>query len=191
MHSGKRVWATESPNRYVAAMRGHWFHLTNRHESGDFMLRTAEEQLEELEHVDLDDGFKLRLRAIWYDDKHAHCIWYIDLLHPNGTDVDVTEREVAEAILWDGQVLSDGQHHQVDLRFVEYSRYSDSHDDDHYEYYEPWAAVFGAGYERPKTPSDSSPRRLRPRRRAEGRIARAPVDPTGEGGPGVPGASPQ
>jgi hypothetical protein len=150
--AGWRIWATESPNHYVAAAKGHWFHLTNRHSSNpDFMLETASTQLDVLNSFELPARYKFRLRAIWYDDSHADCVWYIDLLYPRGGRPEVSEEAVARR-LWDGKVLDDGQSHRVDVALVDADFGGDKHDDDHHSYYESWMREFSTGLARPKNP---------------------------------------
>jgi hypothetical protein len=150
-----RVWATESPNRYIVAARGHWFYMTNRHSSDpELMLGTVDAQLDILEAVELPAGCKLRLRAIWYDDAHANCVWYIDLLHPRrgGLDLDEDDEGRIANALWNEQVLDDGQYHSIDLMSVEADFGGDRHDDDHYSYYSHWAGDFVGGGRRERGP---------------------------------------
>src|SRR5215218_507748 len=79
--AGWRVFATESPNRFVGITRGYYIRMANRHGSGkNFLLESIDERLDAIDALDLPEGHAVRPRGVFYDDKHGSFTWYLDYL---------------------------------------------------------------------------------------------------------------
>lgn len=133
--AGWRIFGTESPNRWVAVHRGHYFHLSNRVGGrASFDLAALDRRLDELEALETG-GAQFRVRGVWVDDaKGGGYLWYVDCMVPDGQRLP-RARDIEE-VLRSGVSREDGQFHsfEVEVRSINYGR--DHFDMDHYEYYE-------------------------------------------------------
>lgn len=143
------VYATEYPNRWIANHRGYYFHLANRIGSKQQLhLKSISDQLRLIEAVSLPEQHFMRLRGVFYDDKHGHYRWFIDHMYPREEDPPGTQGQVKYA-LKDGYASEhDGQVHEFDILEHEYNSGSDHYDPDHYEFYRPYLSNFAWGIER-------------------------------------------
>lgn len=130
-----KLYATERPNDFVAHYKGYVFHLTNRIGSSiSYHLPSVEQRIAEIEALRFPKGHFIRIRAIWHDDKNGGYVWYVDYMHPNGSEPSTSEEQLCH-VLRDGWALEDGQVYSWDISFVEYYPMSDHYDKDHYDYY--------------------------------------------------------
>ena len=133
--AGWRIFGTESPNRWVAVHRGHYFHLSNRVRGrANFDLPTLDLRMDELEALETD-GARYRLRGVWLDDaKGGGYIWYVDCMV--AADQPLPRVEDIEEVLQSGTSREDGQFHsyEVEVRAIDFGR--DHFDMDHYQYYD-------------------------------------------------------
>jgi hypothetical protein len=149
-----RVWATESPNVFVAACDGHRIVLVQRIGSVvDLALGSVLERVDRFSTVTLPPNHELRMRALWVDDKHGNYRWYADYLVPSGHDPALTRDELALR-LGDGKVGPDGQFDSWDLAVRTVLPASDGFDRDHYGYYDPYRGVYLYGGERSGSTGD-------------------------------------
>jgi restriction endonuclease len=149
---GWRIWATPSPNRYIANVRGFYFHLTNRIGSTwiDGLLSSLHEVLDALQQLPVKEGEEIRPRAVFYDDKHGVFTWYLDLLVERGLEPSLTPEEIDEMLGGSASVpFSDRQIYTWDITVREVMRGSDHYDPDHYTYYERDEVAFQTGRWRP------------------------------------------
>ena len=145
-----KIYATESPNHWVVNYRGYYFYLSNRVGSkNEFVLGTVRQRVTEMEAIALPTGHCLRLRAVYFDDKHGHFTWYLDYMFPSGESPRYSATWIARA-LGDDYALEDGQVHSFDVINRSYRPYSDHHDFDHYDYYHSHNSEFLHGSERPR-----------------------------------------
>jgi hypothetical protein len=139
---GPRVYATEQPNKFIVISKGSFVRYANRHGSiADFQIPWIEQRIDAAASLHLPNGFELRLRGIFYDDKNGVLNWYLDCLYGESDFYAITEptaesdiarsveRELEERDFGDYQ-LND---YEVTMRKV--LRYSDSYDPDHYSFY--------------------------------------------------------
>lgn len=143
--SGWQIFASERPNHWTANFKGHYIHLTNRIGSNCAMyLDTIEHRLEELETHPLPEKHFLRLRSVYYDDKHGTFTWYIDYMHPhNSPPIYANEQQLEENL---NQEWNDS----FDIKFRSYSEYSDHYDPNHYDFYDRYMGQFILGMYRPR-----------------------------------------
>lgn len=137
------VYATESPNKWVVVVAGHFVRLTNRHESFvSFQLSMIEEFVAAINECHLPDRFYLRLRGLYHDDKNlGFSEWYVDCIYQEvdlyGLDEPMTEDEIAASI---EAFLSEHEANkfrdasiEVKMQPVNYA--SESFDPDHHSFY--------------------------------------------------------
>lgn len=142
--NGWQIFSSERPNHWTANFKGHYIHLTNRIGSSCAMyLSNIETRLEELDSHLLPDKHFLRLRSVYYDDKHGTFTWYIDYMHPlNEKPIYNTDAEL------EGHLNQDWND-TFDVKFREYSEYSDHYDPNHYDFYDRYMGQFMLGMYRP------------------------------------------
>jgi hypothetical protein len=143
--AGWRVFATDSPNRFVGVTRGFFIRMANRHGSKlPYQLSSIDERLDATAAIALPEGHEIRPRGVFCDDKHGTFAWYFDYLYdapwPPWTNSVVepkfTERELAR-MLGDGTVsYSDGQIDSFEIAIRRVDRAHDDYDADHYSYYD-------------------------------------------------------
>lgn len=130
-----KIFATDSPNDFVAHHRGYIFHLSNRVGSRvEYHLESVDARLDDLEALEFPHGHFIRPRAVWYDDKNGGYSWYLDYMFPHDQQPVMTKQTLANN-LGDGYALEDGQVHNFDISLIKYHPFSDHYDKDHYDYY--------------------------------------------------------
>lgn len=143
---GWRVFATDSPNRFVVVTRGFYVPIRNRHMSRlPYQLTSLDERLDKMEEMTdiFPEGHELRPRGVWVDDKHGNFVWYVDYLHgrpawdsPESPPPAFTQAQL-EHQLGDGRAMySDGQFDNFEVTIRAVNRGADWYDPDHYSFYE-------------------------------------------------------
>jgi|TARA_B100000749_G_C18375173_1_gene443468 hypothetical protein len=142
--SGWQIFASERPNHWTANFKGYYFHITNRIGSSCTMyLDQIETKINDLDSLGLPDGHFLRLRSVYYDDKGGTFMWYVDYLHPYGSEA-VGDAEAFEAH-FEGEWCD-----SFDFKVRTYSEQSDHYDRDHYDFYDRYMGQFIMGMYRPR-----------------------------------------
>ncbi|QMV44007.1 restriction endonuclease [Cohnella cholangitidis] len=145
---GWKIYATESPNRWVVNFKGYYFHLSNRIGSyAELHLSSIKSRICDLESIKVPKKHKLRPRAVYYDDKNGVYTWYIDYMYPRGSKPKLSAYSIKKE-LGDGYALEDGQIYSFDVHVYDYLEISDHFDEDHYNYYQPYVRDFSLGFER-------------------------------------------
>ena len=98
-------------------------------------------------HECLPKEHLLRIRAVYFDDRHGEYRWYLDYLYPRIDSPSYTTEEIKE-VLDNDNSHEDGQWYWFDMIFHKYSPSSERYDKDHYQYYEPFLEIFLVGSER-------------------------------------------
>lgn len=154
-----KIYNAFSPSFWAANYKNYFLYLSCRHSNKYPYLESIEILAELLESVpiykDTKYGFDshyLRLRAVYYDDKHCTHICYADYIYPRNTDEkDIINPLELRNIL--NQSFTN-EHHKVmnqpdwDILYREESTGSDSFQLDHKKFYEPYLKEFEFGSSR-------------------------------------------
>lgn len=91
----------------------------------------------------------LRLRAVYYDDRHSTHIAYLDYIYPNGCDIGniIFPQELSELL---SDAFTDEEHKVMnlptwDVLYIAEAISSDGFQLDHKKYYEPYLKDFEQG----------------------------------------------
>lgn len=148
------VYATESPNHWVVNYKGYYFHLHNRIGStAEYHFDTIRTRIQEIESIRLPRDHFIRVRAVYYDEKGAGYVWYLDYMFPYNESPVAGTAQISHH-LGDGCALEDGQCYEFDVIHRPYSKYSDHHDPDHYSYYDDDSRFFLCGIRRARSRDD-------------------------------------
>lgn len=140
--SGWKIFSSERPNHWTANFRGYYFHITNRVGSNcDTYLDVIESQISKIEEYKLPERHFLRLRSVFFDDKHGTFLWYIDYMCPFKEE-PIGSREYLE------ECFEDDWNHNYDFKMREYLGSSDHYDPDHYDFYDRYMGQFIMGMKR-------------------------------------------
>ncbi|MGW6377069.1 restriction endonuclease [Rhodococcus sp. NPDC055112] len=142
---GHRVYATESPNKFIVISKGHFIRYANRHGSDiGFQLDWIEKRLEAIGKIELPKGFQVRMRGVWYNDKIGAVSWYLDCIYGEsdfyadpGLSDEFGEGDVVRLIeeYLEEQGFDDFQINTYEVTMRTVNRVSDSYDPDHYSFY--------------------------------------------------------
>ncbi|HIC1936937.1 TPA: restriction endonuclease [Citrobacter freundii] len=139
-----KIYATTSPNNWVANYSGYYFHINNRIGSEyRFYLPNIENKIAEINQANnsISDNHFFRLRSVYYNDKSGTFTWYIDYLYPHGEE-PITNNAQLEMF------FDDDWNQSYDFKTISYSSYSDHYDRDHYDFYDPHIGQFLLGMNR-------------------------------------------
>jgi hypothetical protein len=143
-----QFYATENPNYWIVNFKGYHFHLSNRIGSkGTYHFQSIAQRIKDLEKIKLKKEHFIRIRAVYFDDKHGDYKYYLDYMFPSNEKPIIGSDEIAY-LLGDGNSLEDGQYYTFDVISRPYHKYSDHYDKDHYDYYDPFVETFKAGFDR-------------------------------------------
>lgn len=141
--SGWQIFASERPNHWTANFKGYYFHITNRISSScQNYLHAIEEKIDQLEKCNLKEKHFLRLRSVYFDDKHCTFLWYVDYMYPTA-EIPICTKEHLE------DQLSQEWNDSFDIKFRNYLEDSDHYDPDHYDFYDRYMGQFILGMYRP------------------------------------------
>jgi len=142
------IYATESPNHYIANYRGYHFHLSNRIGSRvDYHFPNIDDRINEIESIKLPKDHFIRIRAVYFDDKGGNYVWFLDYMHPHDQKPHTSSAAIAH-VLGDGRALDNGQLYFYDVITRPYLQHSDHYDKDHYDYYSPHLKSYQIGMHR-------------------------------------------
>lgn len=137
--TGWQIFASDRPNHWTANFKGYYFQITNRIGSNCRMyLSNIEEKIKFIDTFPLPEGHFFRLRSVYYNDKSGTFLWYIDYMHPHGTEPILNKQELEHA-------FPDDWNDSYDFIIRNYSGYSDHYDKDHYDYYDQYLGQFILG----------------------------------------------
>lgn len=152
-----KIYATQSPSVWAAYYKDYFLYLNCRIGHAFPDLRGVEEIAARLESISLpgEDWSKhfLRLRAVYYDDKHEQFSVFADYLYPTKDVKAVVPPNAINAVLKSGMGLHEdgtGQWFLThwDIRYVPTHPYSDRFQLDSAEYYERFMSSFTVGFAR-------------------------------------------
>ncbi|MBH2071683.1 MAG: restriction endonuclease [Burkholderiales bacterium] len=140
--NGWKIYASERPNHWTANFNGHYLHLSNRIGSDcSFYLNNIEDKLKIIDSLPYLDKHFIRLRGVYFDDKHGTFTWYIDYMHPHDSSADISPEEIEI-------MLNGDSNDNFDIKIRKYLEYSDHYDKDHYDYYDRYMGQFILGLPR-------------------------------------------
>ena len=151
------VTATEYPNQWVVTYDGFYFFLRNRIGSDyNYYFNHIENIIEEIKSIPMEneDHF-VRIRSVYFDDKHFSYVFYLDYMYPNSDNPCISSAKIQE-FLGDGYAKEDGRFYQFDVRTIPYFKGSDHFDPDHYDYYVPYDSYYKEGKERFRTEQEET-----------------------------------
>lgn len=138
--AGWRIFMTDEPNRFVGITRGYYIQLVNRHGSGQVSLWEIDRVLKQVEAAPVPEKACIRPRGVFDNDKVTAFTWYLDYLH-QGRDGEGEEsaRRLGEYL---NSLPDEGifHHFEVRPRWAHFG--GDSHDNDHYRYYQDLPSYF-------------------------------------------------
>jgi len=154
-----KIYNAFSPAFWAANYKDYFFYLSCRHSNTYPYLESVETIVSLIEKVplykDIDDGWNshhLRLRAVYYDDKHGTHIGYVDYLYPTGSDMDdLISPKALNDLLFHAFTEKENKimnQPSWDVLYIEASTTSDSFQLDHKKYYEPYLKEFEKGLSR-------------------------------------------
>ncbi|WP_207428955.1 restriction endonuclease [Pedobacter sp. SYSU D00535] len=147
-NSAWEIYATESPNKWIANYRGYHFHLSNRIGSKvDFHFHSIDSRINDIEGIKLPKGEFIRIRAVYFNDKVGGYNWFLDYMYDKNLKPSTHGKIIAHK-LGDGWALEDGQIYSFDVLTRPYNEFSDHYDRDHYDYYSPYLLNYQNGIER-------------------------------------------
>jgi hypothetical protein len=131
-----QIYATENPNHWIVNYKGYYFHLSNRiGSSKEHHFSSIEKKIGEIEKITFPEGHFIRIRAVFFDDKHSNYKWYLDYFFPRGKTPVISDFQIKN-ILGDGYALDDGCFYSFDVITRSYVDWHEHYDPDHYDYYE-------------------------------------------------------
>lgn len=140
-----KIYATERPNHWVANYQGFYFQITNRI-SSDHSYQLEDIELKITEIISASNSLPaehfLRLRSVYFDDKHGTYTWYIDYMYPYGALPRINKDDELSSL------FNEAWNENYDLKSVEYRLHSDHYDPDHYNYYDKYIGQFLLGMKR-------------------------------------------
>ncbi|SPU44580.1 Uncharacterised protein [Brevundimonas diminuta] len=155
--SSWRIYNTGSPSFWAANYNDYFLYLSSRIAHAFPALSKVEQIAARLDSIELP-GMNwtrhiLRLRGVYYDDKHEQFSIFVDYLYPKSGIADVVTPKALNAVLETGMGL---QHNELgmaylahwDVRYVEADPGSDRFHEDAKHYYEPYMDNFRHGMTR-------------------------------------------
>lgn len=147
-----QIFNTNSPSFWAANYKEYFFYLGCRLTNSFPRLKDIEEIVKRLESIPLPPGetwrrHHLRLRAVYYDNKHEQYFVFADYLYPTGSLQDVLAPKELNVYLKDGAGLyedSSGMWNITfwDIEYIDCNQMSDSFELDHKKFYEPFIRNF-------------------------------------------------
>lgn len=151
-----KIYNAFSPAFWAANFKNYFFYLSCRHSNTYPNLRGIETIVSIMERVQLHkdseygwDSHYMRLRAVYYDDKHCTHTVYVDYIYPTKCDKSkiIEPRQLYEELFG---LFTDEDHKVInlpewDVLYISESTSSDSFQLDHKSYYEPYLKEFEHG----------------------------------------------
>ncbi|WP_026625805.1 restriction endonuclease [Dysgonomonas capnocytophagoides] len=154
-----KIYNAFSPAFWAANYKDYFFYLSSRHSNTYPYLESIETIVSLIEKIpiykDKNDWWNshyLRLRSVYYDDKHCTHIAYIDYIIPHKADKStIIAPKQLQKLLFDS--FTEEEHKIMnlpdwDILYIEDSTVSDSFQLDHKRYYEPFIKEFEKGMAR-------------------------------------------
>lgn len=136
------------PSFWYATYKGNIVYIASRIGTNiSLSLPEIEKRIEYINQIDLPKGHIMRIRAMYFDDKHTNYKMYLDYLLPREDDEIDEFIEFAVEELEHFEII-DGISYDIDIMTYKYNPYSDSFDTDSNGYYNSFIEVFKNGLSR-------------------------------------------
>lgn len=136
------------PSFWHASYRGNILYIATRVGTNcNFILTEIEERIRYINHLKLKKGHIVRVRAMYFDDKHTNFTMYLDYLYPVSEDENVHCLDSTVEELEKYEII-DGVSYRFDIMSYRYQPYSDSFDKDSNSYYSSFLQIFKSGLSR-------------------------------------------
>jgi hypothetical protein len=150
-----KIYNAYSPAFWAANYRGYFFYMSCRHSNTYPYLESIEAIVDVFERIKLFknendwDSHYLRLRCVYFDDKHSNHIAYLDYIYPKESKKDTIIRAQELEILLN-QAFNIDKYKILneptwDVRYIPETTSSDGFMLDHKTYYEPYMKNFETG----------------------------------------------
>ena len=141
-----------STNFWYLSFKGFAFYLSARISANYvYFIEFIEKCLDNLQkrNNSLPDGFRIRVRGIYVDDKNTNFYVYVDFMIPDTVSEEIVKKsdEVLKKYTWSEDNI-DGVCVMYDIAEVHFFPYSDHFDPDARDYYEPYIEIMKSGMER-------------------------------------------
>ena len=154
-----KIYNAFSPAFWAANYKDYFFYLSCRHSNTYPYLESIETIVSLIEKVsiykNLDAGWNshfLRLRAVYYDDKHCNHTAFVDYIYPSDTNKkNIIQPKALKDILFKAFTKKEYDVMNMpdwDFIYIPESTVSDSFQLDHKRYYEPYLKEFETGMTR-------------------------------------------
>jgi len=154
-----KIYNAFSPAFWAANYKDYFLYLSCRHSNKYPYLKSIEIIANLVEKIPIykdkvygSESHYLRLRGVYFDDKHSTHIGYVDYIYPKGTSKDriINPKKLNEFLF---QEFTKKDHAIMnlpswDFRYIEENTGSDSFQLDHKRYYEPYLKEFEQGMTR-------------------------------------------
>jgi len=153
-----KIYNAFSPAFWAANYKHYFFYMSCRHSNTYPYLSSIETIVSLIERIPIFedkvngwDSHYLRLRAVYYDDRHCTHIAYVDYIYPGSTKSKVLKPKELDKLL--SKAFTDEDHKIMnqpswDILYLEESTNSDSFQLDHKRYYNPYLKEFEKGIAR-------------------------------------------
>jgi hypothetical protein len=150
-----KIYNAYYPSFWSANYKDYFFYLSSRDANIYPNLKGIETIVSLFERIDINlynnnlDKHFLRLRSIYYDDKHCTHIVYLDYLYPsNCEEKSIMKPNIIRDLLFHKFTDEDHEYINVpdwDIKYVEASFHSEHFHKDHRNYYEPYVKNYQTG----------------------------------------------
>lgn len=160
-----KIYNAYYPSFWSANFKDYFFYISSRDANIYPDLKGIETIITLYERIDvnlgIDRGFEnhlLRLRSIYFDDKHSTHMVYMDYLYPRNCKKEmILKPDFIRNLLFNNFTSEDHKYINVpdwDIKYIEASFSSDHFHKDHKDYYEPYVKNYQTGSPRGKVYSD-------------------------------------
>lgn len=153
-----KIYNTNSPDFWVANYKDYYIYMGSRTANSFPSLEDIEVIVNKLESIELPksdkwSSHKIRVRAVYFDNKHEHYCVFADYLFPIGEEEFVLKPSQIDSYLDDGSGLySEGNFEWYltnwDIKYIPTNQMSEHFHSDHKDYYTKYISNFKVGYER-------------------------------------------
>jgi len=151
-----KIYNAFSPSFWAGNYKDYFLYMSSRTASTFPYLNDIEEIVRVFEEIDFSKqkGYQqIRLRSVYYDDKHCTYLVCLDYLYEKELDkkTDLLSHQEVKTLLMSAFVdleIEDVNYPEWDIHFIPVNTDSDHFHEDHKSYYEPYLTEFKSGVPR-------------------------------------------